>query len=144
MMKAHPLVGVGPEEVSDSGVFDRYVPADIPRPLPRGWYGHLHDFYIQYAAERGIPAAVFITAALALAIFDFGRALRETGRRRSEPKFLLHGAVACIIGTAVSGIFEHNIGDTEVLTMLLVILCAGYVAAEPQPAAVRETSPAAA
>ena len=23
----------------------------IPRPLPPGWYGHLHNIYLQYAAE---------------------------------------------------------------------------------------------
>ncbi len=144
MIKAHPIVGVGPEEVSDARVFYRYVPSDIPRPLPEGWYGHLHNFYIQYAAERGIPAALFIVAALALAAFDFARALYRSGRRRTDERFILHAAMACIIGTAVSGVFEHNLGDTEVLTMFLVILCAGYVAVGRNTAAVEESAPAAA
>jgi hypothetical protein len=31
----------------------------------------------------------------------------------------------------VSGIAEKNLGDTEVLTMFLTILCIGYLAAAP-------------
>ena len=31
----------------------------------------------------------------------------------------------------VSGVFEKNLGDTEVLTMFLAIVCLGYLAAEP-------------
>ena len=144
MIKAHPIVGVGPEEVSDARVFDRYVPADISRPLPDGWYGHLHNVYIQYAAERGIPAALFIIAVLAVAMRDLIRALRRLAPGRSDTRFILNAAIASIIGTALSGVFEHNLGDTEVLTMFLVILCAGYVAAETKKAAVEEIAPVAA
>jgi len=136
--------GVGPEEVSDARVFDRYVPADISRPLPDGWYGHLHNVYIQYAAERGIPAALFILAALAMAMRDLMRAMRRFAPGRSDARFMLNAAIASIIGAALSGIFEHNLGDTEVLTMFLVILCAGYVAADPKKAVVEETAPVAA
>jgi O-antigen ligase len=144
MIKAHPIVGVGPEEVSDARVFDRYVPADISRPLPDGWYGHLHNVYIQYAAERGIPAALFIIAVLAIPMRDLTRALRRLAPGRSDARFVLNAAIASIIGTALSGVFEHNLGDTEVLTMFLVILCAGYVATETKKAAVEETAPVAA
>jgi O-antigen ligase len=144
MIKAHPIVGVGPEEVSDARVFDRYVPPDIPRPLPEGWYGHLHNVYIQYAAERGIPAALFIIAVLVVPLLDLIRAARRLAPGRSDARFILNAAIASIIGAALSGIFEHNLGDTEVLTMFLVILCAGYVAAETKRAVVKETAPVAA
>src|SRR5262249_45033043 len=58
MIRSHPLFGLGPEQVGRQ--FMSYVPADIPKPLPRGWYGHLHNIYLQYAAERGVPATVFL------------------------------------------------------------------------------------
>jgi putative inorganic carbon (hco3(-)) transporter len=64
-----------------------------------------------------------------VALLDFGRALRQLPPGRSDRKFLLHAAVACVIGTMVSGVFEKNLGDTEVLTMFLAILCLGYLAA---------------
>jgi O-antigen ligase len=131
MIKAHPLLGVGPEEISKREVFDSYVPADIQWPLPTGWYGHLHNIYIHYAAERGIPAALFLTAALLFALRDFWRALGKLAPGRSNRRFFLHGAAACVIGTMVSGVFELNLGDTEVLTMFLAIVCLGYLAADP-------------
>ena len=51
MIEAHPLLGLGPEGVKKH--FMEYVPKSVPRPLPSGWYGHLHNIYLQYAAERG-------------------------------------------------------------------------------------------
>ena len=58
MIRAHPWFGLGPEEVKLQ--FNSYVPPDIPRPLPEGWYGHLHNIYLQYAAERGIPTMLLM------------------------------------------------------------------------------------
>ncbi len=49
---------------------------------------------------------------------------------RSDRRFLLQAAIACVIGTMVSGVFEMNLGDTEVLTMFLAIVCLGYLAAD--------------
>jgi len=130
MIQAHPFVGVGPEEIAKREVFDSYVPADVSKPLPEGWYGHLHNIYIHYAAERGVPAALLLTSALLLALWDFWKALGKLPPGRSNRRFLLQGAVACVIGTMVSGVFELNLGDTEVLTMFLAILCIGYLAVE--------------
>ena len=53
IIRAHPWFGLGPEQIKAQ--FEQWVPADIPRPLPEGWYGHLHNIYLQYAAERGVP-----------------------------------------------------------------------------------------
>ena len=39
-----------------------------------------------------------------------------------------------IVATMVAGMFEHNLGDSEVLTMFLVVAACGYVAAEEEPA----------
>jgi O-antigen ligase len=140
MIKAHPVVGVGPEEISRRPLFDSYVPADIRWPLPEGWYGHLHNIYIHYAAERGIPASVLMTAALLLALYDFRRAARSLPPGRSDRRMLLEAAIACVIGTMVSGVFELNLGDSEVLTMFLAIVCLGYLAADaPKPANLSQT-----
>jgi O-antigen ligase len=128
MIEAHPVVGVGPDEIQKPQVFDAYLPRDIKKPLPDGYYGHLHNIYIQYAAERGIPAALLITGALLMALWDFLRALGRLPAGRSDRRFFLHAAVACIIGTMVSGWWEYNLNDTEVLTMFLAIMCLGYLA----------------
>lgn len=128
MIKAHPLLGVGPEFVGID--FDHYVPADIPRPLPHGWYGHLHNIYLHYAAERGIPTMLMLLWLLGRILYDAVGALRRLPPGRGEARFLLHGAVACVLATLVVGIFELNLGDSEVLTMFLVIAAAAYAASE--------------
>ena len=127
MIKAHPIVGVGPDEIKKQSVFDAYLPADIKKPLPDGYYGHLHNIYYQYAAERGLPATILIVAALLLAMADFLRALRRLPPGRSDARFLLQGAIACIVGTMVAGYYEYNLNDSEVLAMFLAIMCLGYL-----------------
>jgi O-antigen ligase len=123
MIEARPLLGLGPERVGAR--FQEFVPPDIPRPLPGGWYGHLHNIYLQFAAERGLPA-------LALLLWWLGGALwLWTGALRRSPRnWLLHGSVAALIGTMVTGLFEHNLGDSEVLFLTLAVFALGYLARE--------------
>jgi O-antigen ligase len=126
MIKAHPLLGIGPE--GPKYHFDEWVPADIPRPLPTGWYGHLHNIYLQYSAERGIPTMLVLMWLLGKMLYDFWRALRKLPPGRSDERFLLHGAVAVILATLAEGFFEYNLGDSEVLTMFLVVVACAYQA----------------
>ncbi len=128
MIEAHPWLGLGPEEVKAQ--FMDYVPADIPRPLPTGWYGHLHNIYLHYAAERGIPTMLMLLWMLVQILFDYARALRRLAPGRGDQRFLLQGGLACVIATMVSGLSELNLGDSEVLTVFLVVVACGYLAAE--------------
>lgn len=134
IIREHPLLGLGPEGVKLH--FMDYVPADIPRPLPSGWYGHLHNIYLHYAAERGIPTALVLMWLLLKILFDFGRGLRGLQQGRSNRKFLLHGGIAVVVATMVAGFFEVNLGDSEVLTMFLVTVACGYLSLEKEVVAV--------
>jgi O-antigen ligase len=126
MIKSRPLLGIGPE--GPKYHFDEYVPADIPRPLPTGWYGHLHNIYLQYAAERGIPTMLVLMWLLGKMLYDFWRALRRLPPGRCHERFLLHGGIAVILATLAEGFFEYNLGDSEVLTMFLVVVACAYQA----------------
>jgi O-antigen ligase len=128
MIQAHPWFGLGPEQVGKQ--FDRYVPADIPLPLPFGWYGHLHNVYLQYAAERGIPVLILFVWFIGKVFRDFFRALKRTPAGLDAPKALLHGSIAAMIAVLVAGCFEHNLGDSEVLQVFLTLIAAGYLAAD--------------
>jgi putative inorganic carbon (hco3(-)) transporter len=129
MIRAHPLLGLGPEVMKDPVQFDHYVPADIPRPLPVGWYGHLHNIYIQYAAERGIPTMLAMMWLIGKVLWDFASALR--GKLAStEARFVLHGAISVILAVLAEGLLEYNLGDSEVLTLFLAMIAFGYVARE--------------
>ena len=63
-------------------------------------------------------------------LHDFIRTLRRLAV--PEQKYFLHGAVSVILAILVSGLFELNLGDTEVLTMFLTIVACGYIDVESQ------------
>ncbi|HEV8147717.1 MAG TPA: O-antigen ligase family protein [Bryobacteraceae bacterium] len=125
MIKAHPLLGVGPQQVGPQ--FRNYMPADLSRKLPEGYYEHLHNIYIHYAAERGIPTMLALMFVVARALWDFAGGVRriESG---AEQRWILHGAIAVILAILVGGWSEYNINDSEVLSMFLAVLGCGYVA----------------
>jgi O-antigen ligase len=133
MIKAHPFFGLGPEQVKAQ--FDQWVPPDVQRPLPRGWYGHLHNIYLQLAAERGIPTFLAFMWLIAKVLCDFLTGLRR-GTGGLEARFVLHGAIASILAILAEGFFENNLGDSEVLTMFLAAVAFGYVALETRAGAV--------
>lgn len=123
MVKAHPWVGLGPEMVGRE--FNDFVPASIQRPLPTGWYGHLHNIYLQTAAERGVPALLFLLWMLGKCFWDWARALA----RNVAGRWLTAGAMAALTGLCVTGLGEHNIGDSEVLLLFLTVMVMGYLGA---------------
>jgi O-antigen ligase len=133
MIKAHPWFGVGPEEVGPN--FKKYLPSDIHEPLPTGYYGHLHNIYIHYAAERGVPAMLALMWFLLQPLYDFARGVRAVPVN-SRKRWVLHGAIAVFIAVMVSGFYELNLGDSEVLGLFLAVMGVGYAALKS-----RETEP---
>ena len=128
MIEKHPWLGLGPD--GPKYHFMEYVPADIPRPLPPGFYEHLHNVYLQYAADRGIPTMLAMLWMLIQMPLDFWRGLRALPPGPSVRRFLLHGAVAVVLAVMVEGFVEYNLGDSEVLAMFLVATACGYLALE--------------
>jgi O-antigen ligase len=127
MIQAHPLFGLGPEQVKAQ--FRQWVPEDVTR-LPEGWYGHLHNIYLHYAAERGIPTLLALLWLIGKMLADFTRALRKLPPGPGDARFLLQAAIATIIAILVQGIFEHNLGDSEVLNLFLSVTSCGYLAVQ--------------
>ena len=138
MILDHPLTGVGPEHV------ERYLPNYAPpevRPLLRDWwYGHLHNIYVHYAAERGLPALAALLWFFGMILASFIRSLRRLPSGPGDERFILHAAIAVTVGILVGGWWELNLGDSEVLTAFLAVVTCGAIAAEavPQPARAQE------
>jgi putative inorganic carbon (hco3(-)) transporter len=126
MIKAHPWFGLGPEEIARN--FDAYVPAGTRRPLPIGYYGHLHNIYVQYAAERGIPGLLCVLWLIGLVLWDAVHGIVRLRGAPSQELFVLHGTVAVVIGILAGGIFEYNLGDSEVLMMFNCVVALSYAA----------------
>lgn len=130
IIRAHPWLGLGPEQIKYQ--FDQWVPVDA-RPLPEGYYGHLHNIYLQYAAERGLPTLLIFLWMIAKILWDFARALRRK-LANPEARFVLHGAIAVVIAILAEGFAEYNLGDSEVLTLFLAVVAFGYIAVVRQEA----------
>lgn len=119
MVKDRPVLGVGPDGVKYE--FERYRPDAYKPPA---WYGHLHNNYIEIAAERGLPALAFFLWFMFMALRDQHRLSRRFSSHATA--YLAHGAAAATIAFLVAGFFEYNFGDSEVAMLWLFTLVHGY------------------
>jgi apolipoprotein N-acyltransferase len=113
--------------------FQQYIPADVARPLPPGAYIHLHNVYLQYAAERGIPGLIAFVWFLGKMLWDF--------LRTKQKDWVVHGAIAVMLAVLFAGWYEHNLGDGEILTLFLAVCACGYVARSCQQSAISDQPP---
>jgi putative inorganic carbon (HCO3(-)) transporter len=129
MIKAHPWVGVGPEQVWRQA--KSYMPPGMRALQPYEYYGHLENDYVQYAAERGVPAMLALMWMIGWALLDFARGLtrlRRDAGHNGDQKWVLHGAIAVIVAVLVAGWFSWNLNASTVLGMFLAVIGCGYVA----------------
>lgn len=124
MIQAHPWFGLGPEMPRKQ--FMEYLPPDVPRPLPSGSYMHLHNIYLHYAAERGIPFLLIFLWLMGKILWDFGSGVRALPPGPDDRRFILHGGIAVVLALLVEGVADVNLGDSEVLAMFLVVVALGY------------------
>lgn len=125
MIKAHPWLGLGPEQISRQ--YKNYLRAG-QEPRSGEYYGHLENDYLQYAAERGIPALAGLLWMIGRAMWDFMRALRRTNSAL-DGQWVLHAALAVTLAVLVSGFYSWNLNSSPLLAMFLSFTGQGYVAA---------------
>jgi len=125
MVGERPLLGVGPSQVR------RIYPIYRHPTAPRVDTPHLHNAFLQIAAERGIPALSVLVAMILAALVAAERGLRQGGRALD-----LHlGIQGALVAFSVAALFENNWGDTEVQRLALFLLAAPYcLAAESEEA----------
>jgi len=119
MVGERPLLGIGPDRVKH--VYPLYRTPTAPRLL----VPHLHNSYLQLAAERGIPALSFFVALLGASFLAGWRTFRRGGRAAD----LGLGIAGAVLAFAVAGLFENNWGDTEVQRLALFVLAAPFALA---------------
>lgn len=127
MIRARPLTGVGPNMVQREYVdfkgSDSVVVDGVTHINP-----HLHNDFLQIAAERGLPA-------LALWLWFIVALLRDLWRRFQsgdrQPRELAATAMATVMALLTAGLFEYNFGDSEVLMLFLTLITLPAAAARP-------------
>jgi putative inorganic carbon (HCO3(-)) transporter len=147
MIAERPLFGLGPDMV------ERRYPLYRPPTAPRYQVPHLHNSFVQLAAERGLPALAAYLALTGASAWTAWRQLRREGGRRGPRADLYAGVLLALLAFNVAGLFENNWGDTEVQRPLLFALALPYClrlarhgGCTPQPVAAEpaEALPAAA
>ena len=118
IVKAHPMFGIGPQMVKYRN--KEFVPRWLGT-LPDGYYEHLHNIYFQTAAERGIPTLLMLLWMVAWILRDAWRGLRFLPHGAGDARFALQAIIVVIFSILVSGLFENNLGDSEVLLLFLGI-----------------------
>ena len=125
MVRAHPLTGVGPNMVQrlyvDYKGSDTLVgPDGVTHINP-----HLHNDFLQIAAERGLPA-------FALWLWFIVALMRDLWTRfQAGQRELAATAMAIVVALLTAGLFEYNFGDSEVLMLFLTIVSLPAAAARP-------------
>jgi len=112
MIKDHPLFGVGPERIHDE-FLNYYKGGGID------FYGHLHNNFIQIAAERGLlclAAFVWFLAELYRSLLKRLKTVPE------EARWMVLSSIAALTGFIIAGMTEFNFGDSEVFVLLLFII----------------------
>ena len=144
MVKAHPLVGVGPTRVGPR-YRDFVDPSEPDHVNP-----HLHNVPMQIAAERGLPALAAWLCMIAILAIDMVRRLKvpafadpaaggagthayPSGGGAPGTRFLAATALGCIVAMVAAGMAEYNFGDSEFLMLFLVLMTLPY-AAKPESA----------
>jgi O-antigen ligase len=115
MVLDKPVFGQGPGMIL--AVYPRYRWPEAPNPRQP----HLHNNLLQIAAERGLPGLAFF---LWWAVAAFVAALGEARRGATECPDVVWaagGVLAALAAVFVAGLFEYNLGDSEVLMLFLLL-----------------------
>jgi putative inorganic carbon (hco3(-)) transporter len=153
MIQENPWLGVGPKNVSVEAL--KYRDAEhFPDWLKRamnlistpsqyreeekeypGWlYQHMHNNFLQIAAETGIPGlSIWLWFMCKLAwdawgCYRYAKSVQFDGddSLRKEALTASTAALAAWAALLVAGMFEYNFGDSEVLTLFLFIMSVPY------------------
>lgn len=116
MVAERPLFGLGPDLVKERYPIYRHPTA------PRFRVPHLHNSFLQLAAERGLVSLGAYLWLMAAAVGLAARRYRAEGGAAGPRGDLYLGAALALVAFNVAGLFENNWGDTEVQRLALVVL----------------------
>ncbi len=128
MVAERPLLGLGP------GVPERLYPIYRPLAAPRHSVPHLHNTYLQVAAEGGLVglgAYLWLVGAGLLSAYRGYRRCRgePAGSRAGYSEEIYLGCFLALLGFSLAGLFEANWLDTEVQRFTLLLLATPFLLA---------------
>jgi O-antigen ligase len=124
MIRDHPLFGVGPERVVAE--FERYYRGEDMANL---YTGHLHNNFLQIAAERGLLCLAALLWLLVRIGLDMVRYASSGDPWR---KWSAVSGLAVLFAFVSAGLFEYNFGDSEVLMLFMFLVSIPYGTLAPE------------
>ncbi len=121
MIVAHPWTGLGPNMVSR-----RYQDYNETDEFPTWIYQHLHNNFLQIAAEMGVITLLIWVALWVRLFWDFARFFRDPASDRFLSCISMSG-IGVLVAFLLAGLFEYNFGDSEILILLLFFITIPYV-----------------
>jgi O-antigen ligase len=114
MFHDHPITGVGLMDLH--AIYDRYrSPASTERA------GHLHSVPVMIAATMGWVGIVAFAGLMTALFWTAAAGLPGTLARGGLAAGVRLGVLAALVGFVISGLFEWNLGDEELLYPLYVL-----------------------
>jgi O-antigen ligase len=117
IIKDFSLFGTGPDTVDMVFQNPKYGLGEMAKRNV-----HLHNNFLQIAAERGIVALAAWSVFIVWAFAQLLKLVTNKANPKSLPDPLAAGGLAALAAFVVAGLFEYNFGDSEVVTLLLLIL----------------------
>ena len=127
IIRNFPLHGTGPDTVELEFQNPKYGLSDEARRIST----HLHNDYLQIAAERGIPTLLAWLVFVIWAAVDLVRLLRKPCDTAVKP--LAVAGLAALLSFLVAGVFEYNWGDSEITLLLLYLISVPLAASRLAP-----------
>jgi putative inorganic carbon (hco3(-)) transporter len=124
LIEDHPWFGVGYKNVQKEAQKYRGNGSD---EFPDWMYQHMHNNFLQIAAERGIPGLLIWMWFMLRLAWDALRAYRARPGGSKEFLMISTAALGAWVAFIIAGLLEYNFGDSEVLTLFLFIMGAPYV-----------------
>ena len=121
MLRDAPLLGLGP------GAVKIEYPAYKDPEARRQGTSHLHNNFVQVAAERGLVGLAAWCAIWAAFFVRAGRIYARLSPARVDDRALVAGSLAAVAGFLVAGLFEYSFGDSEVISLVWVVAAFPFV-----------------
>jgi O-antigen ligase len=118
MFTDHPVTGVGDSKLNE--VYKLYK-----EPERHGEATHLHNNFLMMLATTGIPGfAAYILMMVLLFILLIKLYRKKYGETE---KLLIFGSILVMISFHITGFFEWNFGDHEVMTVFFFLVAVPFI-----------------